>query len=101
ADELEASHVESIRRGSVTSAISVLERSAQLTTDSATRGRRLLLAAEHAFGLGRGEMVDRLIRAAEQNKLSDLDKARMEWLRQIFSVGAPGDAGRVFELWAI
>src|SRR5215475_397440 len=77
ADELEASHRVSLRRGSVTTAIWALERSAQLTSDPARRGRRLLLAAEHAFGLGRADMVDRLLTAASRTSLSDLDLARM------------------------
>ena len=101
ADELEASHTVSLRRGSVTAAIWALERSAQLTTDSATRGRRLLLAAEHAFGLGRADLVDRLVTAAERTELSELDRARMEWLCEIFEDGVPGDAARVFELCAV
>ena len=98
ADELEQSHLESIRRGAVTTAISALERSAQLTTDLATRGRRLLLAAEHAFGLGRADIVDRLVTAAANGPLSDLDRARMEWLREIFNDGVPGDSARVLIL---
>ncbi len=98
ADELEASHTVALRRGSVMSAIWALERSAQLTTDQNKRGRRLLLAAEHSFGLGRADMVDRLLRAAERNSLSDLDRARIEWLREIFNDGVPGDAVRVLEL---
>jgi DNA-binding CsgD family transcriptional regulator len=98
ADELEASHVISVRRGSVTAAISALERSAQLTGDSSVRGRRLLLAAEYAFELGRADLVDRLLRLAARNALSALDRARMEWLREIFDDGVPGDATRVFEL---
>jgi DNA-binding CsgD family transcriptional regulator len=98
ADELENNHVISIRRGSVPAAIAALERSAQLTTDSATRGRRLLLAAEHAFGLGRADMVDRLLSAAGRNSLTELERARMEWLREIFNDGVPGDATRVLEL---
>jgi DNA-binding CsgD family transcriptional regulator len=98
ADELEATHVMSTRRGSVAAAISALERSAQLTSDSATRGRRLLLAAEYAFGLGRADMVDRLLTLAGANSLPELDRARMEWLREIFHDGVPGDATRVFEL---
>jgi DNA-binding CsgD family transcriptional regulator len=101
ADELELSHVESMRRGAVGAAISALERSAQLTSDHATRGRRLLLAAEGAFGLGRADIVDRLITAASVLPLSDLDRARMEWLREIFNDGVPGDAGRVLELCSI
>jgi DNA-binding CsgD family transcriptional regulator len=98
ADELEASYKDSLRRGSVITAISALERSAELTTDSATRGRRLLLAGEHAFGLGRADMVVRLVDAASRTELMDLDSARMEWLREIFDDGVPGDAARVLEL---
>jgi len=98
ADELAASHNTSLRRGSITSAIWALERSAQLATDPAKRGRRLLLAAEHAFELGRADIVDRLLAAASRTALSDLDLARMEWLREIFTDGIPGDATRVLEL---
>lgn len=101
ADELAASHVESIRRGSVMSAIQALDRSAQLTTDSAVRGRRLLLAAELAFSLGRASVVDRFLAAASHNSLSDLDRARMEWLRELPSDGVPGDAQRVVQLCEI
>jgi DNA-binding CsgD family transcriptional regulator/energy-coupling factor transporter ATP-binding protein EcfA2 len=98
ADELAATHSISLRRGSISSAIRTLERSAQLTTDPAKRARWLLLAAEHAFGLGRADMVDRLLEAASRDQLSDLDRARMEWLREIFNDGVPGDATRVMDL---
>jgi DNA-binding CsgD family transcriptional regulator len=98
ADELETAHLVSLHRGSVTEAIWALERSAQLTTDSATRGRRLLLAAEHAFGLGRADLVDQLLTRAARTSLSSLDQARMAWLREIFNDGVPGDAERVFAL---
>jgi len=98
ADELETSHETALRRGSPISAIWALERSAQLTTEPARRGRRLLLAAEHAFGLGRADIVDRLLGGASDNPLSELDRARMEWLREIFRDGVPGDAARVREL---
>ncbi|MGI5135663.1 AAA family ATPase [Streptomyces sp. CA-106110] len=101
ADELEASHTISLKRGSVTSAIWALERSAQLTTDSAKKGRRLLLAGEHAFGLGRTDTLDRLLTAAARTELSELDRVRMEWLREIFSDGVPGDTPRVLELCAM
>jgi hypothetical protein len=101
ADELEAAHVVSLRRGSATEAIWALERSAQLTTDSAKRGRRLLLAAEHAFGLGRADLVDQLLTRADRTNLSDLQRAKMEWLREIFNDGVPGDAARVLQLCEI
>ncbi|HXT91097.1 MAG TPA: AAA family ATPase [Trebonia sp.] len=101
ADDLEDLHNVALRRGSATEAIWALERSAQLTTDSARRGRRLLLAAEHAFGLGRADLVDQLLGKAARTSLSRLDRARMEWLREIFNDGVPGDAGRVLELCGI
>jgi DNA-binding CsgD family transcriptional regulator/tetratricopeptide (TPR) repeat protein len=101
ADELELSHATSIQRGSVSTAIAALERSAQLSTDPSKRARRLLLAAQHAFGLGRADLVDHFVSAAQQHDLSELDLARAEWLREIFNDGIPGDAGRVFELCAI
>jgi DNA-binding CsgD family transcriptional regulator len=98
ADRLDASHGASIARGSVTTAVAALERSAQLTTDSRKRGRRLLVAAQHAFALGRADLVNRLVDAAEENRLSELDLARVEWLREIFSEGELGDSVRVLEL---
>jgi tetratricopeptide (TPR) repeat protein len=98
ADELEANVAVALRRGGVMSAIADLERAAQLTSSSGRRGHRLLLAAEHAFSLGRADLVNRLVQAAARTDLSDLDRARMEWLREIFNDGIPGDAVRVFEL---
>ncbi|MEV0387194.1 AAA family ATPase [Nonomuraea sp. NPDC050643] len=100
ADELEAGHTASLRQGSVTAAVWALERAAQLTTDPAGRGRRLLLAAGHAFTLGRPELVERLVTEAARNELPEQDRARLEWLKEIFSDGTPGDEDRVAELCA-
>jgi DNA-binding CsgD family transcriptional regulator len=100
ADALEESHLVALR-GSVTTAIWALERSAQLTTDPAGRIRRLLLAAEHAFQLGQTDLVDDLLAKADTTTLSPLQRARMEWLREIFHDGVPGDAARVFQLCAM
>jgi DNA-binding CsgD family transcriptional regulator len=101
ADSLDAGHLESINRGSVLSAVAALERSAQLTSSSVGRARRLLLAAQHAFGLGRVDLVNRLVDAAEVESLSDLDRARAEWLRELFSEGSLGDSARVRELCSL
>lgn len=101
ADELEANVQEALRRGAVMSAIADLQRSAQLTSSSGRRGHRLLMAAEHAFGLGRSDLVDELVTAASRTELTDLDWARVQWLREIFSDGVPGDATRVRELCAV
>lgn len=98
ADELEARHAIPLGRGAVGAAIWSLQRSAQLTTDPAKRGHRLLLAAEHAFGLGQADLVDGLVTAAGEEPLSTLDQARLEWLREIFNDGRPGDATRIKEL---
>jgi hypothetical protein len=98
AEELEANVVIALSRGGVISAIRDLRRSAQLTTQSAVRGHRLLMAAEHAFGLGRADVMSELIAAAARTQLSELDWARMQWLREIFNDGVPGDARRVHEL---
>ena len=101
ADELEANVAVALRRGALLSAIADLQRSAQLTRSSATRGHRLLTAAEHAFGLGRTDLVDELVKAASRTELTELDWARSQWLREIFSDGIPGDATRVLELCGI
>jgi len=98
ADDLEANVRLALSRGGVMSAIRDLERSAQLTRESSRRGRRLLLAAEHAFSIGRADLVDRLVTAAARTDLSELDVSRMAWLREIFHDGVPGDATRVLDL---
>ncbi|NUR28303.1 MAG: AAA family ATPase, partial [Catenulispora sp.] len=98
ADALEANVEVALGRGAVMSAIQALERAAQLTSRPDRRGRRLLMAAEHAFGLGNQELVARLTDAAGRLELSELDTARLEWLREIFNDGTPGDAVRVQQL---
>lgn len=100
ADELEDGHPASLRGGAVTTAVWALERAARLTTDPARRGRRLLLAAGHAFALGRAELVGRLVTEAARDELAEQDRARLEWLKEIFTDGTPGDADRVAELCA-
>jgi DNA-binding CsgD family transcriptional regulator len=94
ADELEAGHR---LAGSALTAISALERSAELTSDPADRVRRLLLAAEQASGIGRADLVDRLVRAATREQLSDLDRARIQWLSEV-SDDAPGGTERARRL---
>jgi hypothetical protein len=85
ADELEASVAVVLGRGAVMSAIAGLQRSAELTSSPARRGHRLLMAAEHAFGLGRADLVNQLVTAAARLDLSELDYARMQWLQEIFN----------------
>ncbi|HET7017967.1 MAG TPA: AAA family ATPase [Streptosporangiaceae bacterium] len=100
ADELEANVGLALARGAVLSAIADLQRAAQLTSSSTRRGHRLLKAAEQAFGLGRVDLVGQLVKEAAATDLSELDQARIQWLREIFNDGVPGDAARVAELCA-
>ncbi|MFF3464608.1 ATP-binding protein [Streptomyces sp. NPDC001984] len=97
ADALEANAAHALSRGAVFSAINDLERSAELTSWSALRGHRLLMAAWHAFGMGREDMVQELLQSAARTDLTDLDRARMAWLGEMFD-HVPGGDARVNEL---
>ncbi|MGW3283472.1 ATP-binding protein [Streptomyces sp. NPDC001002] len=100
ADALEANSARALSQGAVIAAIHDLERSAQLTSWPALRGHRLVVAAGHAFVLGRDDLVHELLQSADRSELADLDRARMEWLREMFDHGTdtPNDAARVHEL---
>ena len=95
ANALEANAAVVLARGAVMSAIGDLERSAELTAGSSRRGHRLLLAAQHAVSLGRVDLVHLLVARASHTDLSDLDRARLEWLREIFdeTPGTPPASG--------
>jgi tetratricopeptide (TPR) repeat protein len=102
ADKLEESARSLAARGALMPAVTNLERAAHLTSNSAHRSHRLLDAAHHAFELGRADLVGGLLEEARRGDLSELDGARLQWLREILHDGRPGDAARVFELcdWA-
>ena len=98
AAELEATTAESIRRGESASAILALERAAELTTDPAERGRRLLLAARHAARLGETDVVVRLLDAAAAGELSAFDRVRAELFRENFGGIVIANTNRVAQL---
>jgi len=95
ADELEAAATRARRLGGIVVAVAALERAAQLSEDPASRGRRLLLAAECAFEMGRHDVVVRLMREAEPLELDPLQRARMAWLRELFEAGIWSGAATV------
>ncbi|MFD8817447.1 ATP-binding protein [Streptomyces sp. NPDC059627] len=101
AGRLEAHHRLALQRGSALTAIRVLERAAELSPAPADHARRLLLAAEHAFGLGRSDLVRRLLGAAGRDDLPELERARMAWLEEIFEDGVPGDPAPVLALCGV
>jgi tetratricopeptide (TPR) repeat protein len=76
ADRLCETVPDSLRRGAVMAAVSSLERSAQLTRSPELRGERLIQAAGNAFGVGRADVVTRILREAAAVDLSDLDRLR-------------------------
>ncbi len=98
ADDLEATVPESLGRGAVMSAVASLERSAHLTSSTSQRGRRLLQAAQHAFEVGRPDVVGRLIGEAAQTDLSDIDLVRRDWLTELLNDDVRADPGRVVAL---
>lgn len=97
---LESHHVMALQRGSVVTAIQMLERAAQLSVTPDLAGRRLLLAAELGFGLGRADLVRRLLATVARTDISELDRVRMTWLEEIFEDGEPGNAAHVLSLCA-
>lgn len=95
--ELENLHATPSLRGSQ-AAVSLLERSAQLSTNPDDRTRRLLLAAEQAFNLGQVDHASRLLDAAGPDVGDELAAARRSWLRELQETGSPADAFRIPEL---
>ena len=79
------------RHGAVLSAISALERAADLSPEPPARGRRLVRAAELAEELGRRDVVERLLDAAEALALDPLDDARVAWRRRFMDGALPQD----------
>ncbi len=98
ASELEEEAVASLRRGAVLDAVWALERAAGLALDLSDRTRRLLLAAEQAFSLGRADLVTRLVAEAASGPQTAGDQARISWLREIFEDGDPGNEARLLEM---
>ena len=88
------------RRGATTTAAAALERSAELSRSADERVERLLGAAELRFELGQAAAVERLVLAAQEADPTARQRARMTWLREIFTDGIPGDPAPVLSLSA-
>lgn len=96
--ELEEMSSRVLRRGAVLEAATSLGRAAELSDDPGARARRLLRAAELAFQVGRADLVRAFVEEARGLNLSARDRARAEWLSEIFYDGVPGDPERVLAL---
>lgn len=90
ADDLHAAGQRARRRGAPTVAQAALERAADLTTDPLRRAGRLFDAAETAYELGRRDVVERILRTAEDLDRRPMSQARSMWIRERFDDGFSG-----------
>jgi DNA-binding CsgD family transcriptional regulator len=67
------------RRGTITVAVTTLERAADLSPGSAERGRRLLDASQLAVRAAKPDVAEQLLVRAEGLDLSPVDRARAAW----------------------
>ena len=87
AEALEAIVAGSHLRLPASRALTILERSAELTAQPALRGRRLLHAARWADELGRADIVQRLLATATPLLLRPVDRARVSVFAEIQDLG--------------
>ena len=91
AGELERSAGRARARGGIAAAAAFLKRAAELTPDSAGRGRRALAAAQAKFESGAHDAAQELLSVAERCPLDALQRARLTRLRaQIVFVNSRG-----------
>jgi DNA-binding CsgD family transcriptional regulator len=81
ADELERSADRAQARGGTAAAAAFLGHAAELTPDSAERGRRALAAAQAKFDAAASDEALKLLETAELTPLDELQRARLERLR--------------------
>ena len=93
AADLEASAERAQRRGAIATAVAALQRAAELC-DGPERVRRLLLAAELAFELGRRDIALPLLAKVEPLELTALERGRMTLIREMVDP-RPLDAPKV------
>ena len=103
ADEAVAHEVELLsarlaRRGAIGVAVAAARRAAVLSVDPARRCSRLLRAAELAFEAGEPDLLQRLVREAEQLSPDGGQRARLTWLRNTFTDTVHGDQGQMRSL---
>jgi len=91
AREVELLSARLARRGAIGVAVAAARRAAVLSADSARRCSRLLRAAELAFETGEWDLLQRLVREAEQLNPDGEQRARLTSLRNTFAVTVPGD----------
>jgi DNA-binding CsgD family transcriptional regulator len=95
AADLEAAALRAQSRGLVPGAVYAFERAAELSVSPAGKGRRLLRAAELAQQAGQGELSKRLLRDVELLPLSNGERLRAEWVREMLDEAMQGGVQQV------
>jgi DNA-binding CsgD family transcriptional regulator len=95
ATELDMAAGRAERRGAVELAITALSRGAELSAGSASRGRRLLRAAEQAFDFGLPELGSQLLRTAEPLDLPAEERTWLSWLHEAYTDDSWSGAAKI------
>ena len=88
AADLEAAAVRAVKRSAFSVAADAYRRAAQLSDDTFSQTRRLLLAAQTALSSGRLLLGHELLRAAESLDLTADQRTLAAWMREISGGGA-------------
>ncbi|MFE0631387.1 AAA family ATPase [Streptomyces sp. NPDC058864] len=86
AEGLERCGERALRRGTVGAAVHAFEHAAAFAPDGGRRVDLMLRSAELAVGLGRRDLVRRLVRGTERLELSHKDTARLLWISESLTV---------------
>lgn len=97
---LEERHRLAVAVGTPVPGTALLDLAARLSADSRDRGRRHLLAAEHARALGRPGLTRHHLAAAAAERLTAADRTALHWLRTAATGCPPPAAGTVGRLCA-
>ena len=84
---LDAAAERAQRRGAIAAAQTLLEKAARVTPDGDARGARLLRAANHAYELGRLDIMPRLLEDAGPLASGALERRRQAWLQAVRLTG--------------
>src|SRR5262249_43526561 len=85
AAELDEAAARAGRRGAARAGIDALTSAAELSISPASRGRRLLRAAEMAFESGNSALGPQLLAAVEQLDLPAEDRTWLSWMREAYT----------------
>ncbi|WP_406086184.1 AAA family ATPase [Kitasatospora purpeofusca] len=97
---LEERHRRAVAVGTPVPGTALLDLAARLSADSRDRGRRHLLAAEHARALGRPGLTRHHLAAAAAERLTAADRTALHWLRTTATGCPPPATGTVGRLCA-